>query len=534
MVFPLGRYVPSGGTNISESSSAICHPWSNGTADEQQCDTNGGYSQLENYLYVFVTATFLMSFLVGPLYTLGVAYLDENVSKKVSGGYVGILYASTAIGPAVGYVMTSQLLNQYIDWPEVTNLTPNDQQWLGNWWFGFFMLAIVAFSVAIPLFCFPRKLGGIQKRPEETEEETTLPASKDDKDGAEEDDDDDEPAKAFPCGAQDFWSTVKDLASNFSYVGLCLAGCSEAIVLSGVMTFGPKLGQTQLGLQASESALYLGLMMIPSGAVGNLFGGWLAKKCGADCKKLLRLVLIVNLVSMLGHSVFLLSCPTPGTTTYLATNSTSCATDCGCADSLYDPICDLSGIEYQSGCHAGCTGVNKTGTTTTYFNCSCIVEDWLFTNVTSSSGSEAIHGPCPGGCPTYVMPMFLTLFVLLSMLAAASMAPYTATILRLVPKPRRSFALGVQWTLFRLLGGIPGPVIFGHIIDQACALWQESDCGEVGACAVYDSGKLGLYLLVSSVSIRLVSMALYLLAYCLYKPVAEEEESVPAESETMI
>ncbi|XP_078585364.1 solute carrier organic anion transporter family member 4A1-like [Branchiostoma floridae x Branchiostoma japonicum] len=362
--FLAGRYVPSGGTNISESSSAICHPSSNGTADEQQCDTNGGYSQLENYLYVFVTATFLMSFLVGPLYTLGVAYLDENVSKKVSGGFVGILYASTAIGPAVGYVMTSQLLNQYIDWPEVTNLTPNDQQWLGNWWFGFFMLAIVAFSVAIPLFCFPRKLGGIQKRPEETEEETTVPASKDDKDGALEEDDDDEPAKAFPCGAQDFWSTVKDLGSNFSYVGLCLAGCSEAIVLSGVMTFGPKLGQTQLGLQASESALYLGLMMIPSGAVGNLFGGWLAKKCGADCKKLLRLVLIVNLVSMLGHSVFLLSCPTPGTTTYLATNSTSCATDCGCADSLYDPICDLSGIEYQSGCHAGCTGVNKTGTTT--------------------------------------------------------------------------------------------------------------------------------------------------------------------------
>ncbi|XP_078585371.1 solute carrier organic anion transporter family member 4A1-like [Branchiostoma floridae x Branchiostoma japonicum] len=132
------------------------------------------------------------------------------------------------------------------------------------------------------------------------------------------------------------------------------------------------------------------------------------------------------------------------------------------------------------------------------------------------------------------MPMFLTLFVLLSMLAAASMAPYTATILRLVPKARRSFALGVQWTLFRLLGGIPGPVIFGHIIDQACALWQESDCGEVGACAVYDSGKLGLYLLVSSVSIRLVSMALYLLAYCLYKPVAEEKENVPAESETMI
>eukprot|EP00058_Branchiostoma_floridae_P023253 XP_002608743.1 hypothetical protein BRAFLDRAFT_73964 [Branchiostoma floridae] len=286
---PQGRYVPSGGTNISESSNAICHPSSNGTADEQQCDTNGGYSQLENYLYVFVLATFLMSFLVGPLYTLGVAYLDENVSKKVSGGYVGILYASTAIGPAVGYVMSSQLLNQYVNWPEVTNLTPNDQQWLGNWWFGFFPLAIVAFLVAIPVFCFPRKLAGISKRPEETKEEANIPTSKDDKDGALEEDDDDEPTNPFSCGSQDFkdfWSTGKDLGSNFSYMSVCLAG----------------------------------LLLIPAGAVGNLFGGWLAKKAGADCKKLIKLILIVSAASLLGHCVFLLYCTTPGSTTYLATN----------------------------------------------------------------------------------------------------------------------------------------------------------------------------------------------------------------------
>ncbi|XP_078585832.1 solute carrier organic anion transporter family member 4A1-like [Branchiostoma floridae x Branchiostoma japonicum] len=533
--FLAGRYVPSGGTNISESSSAICHPSSNGTADEQQCDTNGGYSQLENYLYVFVLATFLMSFLVGPLYTLGVAYLDENVSKKVSGGYVGILYASTAIGPAVGYVMSSQLLNQYVNWPEVTNLTPNDQQWLGNWWFGFFPLSIVAFLVAIPVFCFPRKLAGISKRPEETKEEANIPTSKDDKDGAlEEDDDDDEPTNPFSCGAQDFkdfWSTVKDLGSNFSYMSVCLAGCTEAMVLSGALTFGPKLGETQLGLSPSDSSLYLGLLMIPAGAVGNLFGGWLAKKAGADCKKLIKLILIVSAASLLGHCVFLLYCTTPGSTTYLATNSTSCATRCGCADSLYDPICDVSGIEYQSGCHAGCTSINKTGSTTTYSNCSCIMK--LSANVTSVSGSEAIHGPCPGGCPGYVVPVFLTVFVLLSMMAAASMAPYTATIMRLVSKPRRSFALGVQWTLFRLLAWIPGPVLFGYIIDQACVLWQE-ECGVVGACVVYDSGKLGLYLLVSSVSIRLVSMALYLLAYCLYKPVAEEKAKATHGDQTMI
>ncbi|KAI8502318.1 hypothetical protein Bbelb_199060, partial [Branchiostoma belcheri] len=423
-----------------------------------------------NYLYVFIAAQLLMSFCPGPLYSVGVAYLDENVKKKVSGAYIvttkpptklsnelnlgpdkRILYAVASAGPGLGYVIISLMLNQYIDWPEVngynSGLTPYDQRWLGNWWFGYFILASVAFLVAIPLFCYPQKLHG----------------------------------------------------------------CPEAMVLVGIVTFAPKLGQTQLGLHPSESALYLGLMSLPAGAIGNLLGGWITKKAGADCKKLLKILLFISVLSLLGHCDFLLYCSTPGIATYLYSNSsTSCSRDCGCTDSLYDPICDKSGFEYQSGCHAGCTGINQTGPTKTYSNCSCIMGDWLFVNVTSGSGSEAVHGPCAGGCPGYIMPLFLTVFVLLALIST------------LVPESRRSFALGVQWTLARLLGMIPGPIVFGYIIDQACVLWQDS-CGEVGACVVYDSSKLGLYMLAASVGIRLVSMALYIAAYCLYKPMAEEK-----------
>ncbi|XP_066269003.1 solute carrier organic anion transporter family member 4A1-like isoform X1 [Branchiostoma lanceolatum] len=533
--FMAGRYVAAG-TNISESSSNLCTYWSNGTTDEE-CYTNEGYSHMQNYLYVFIAAQFVMSFLVGPLYTLGITYLDDNVKKKVSGAYVGILYASATVGPAVGYVMTSQLLNQYIDWPAVngdnSGLTPNDPRWLGNWWLGYFVLAVVPLLVAIPMFCFPRKLRGPRKHPEISEEETTVPSTNDVKKDALKEE---EPSPAFLCGAQDFWSTVKDLGSNYSFVCFCLAGCVESIVLAGAIAFGPKLGETQLGLTPSESVLYLGLMGLPAGAIGSLFGGWITKKAGGDCKKLLKIVLVITGLSLLGHCVFLVYCTTPGTATYLYSNSdsASCSKDCGCPDSLYDPICDNSGIEYQSGCHAGCTGLNQTGTTLTYFNCSCIMLDWL--NVTSGSGSEAVHGPCPGGCPGYIMPLFLALFVFLGGMTSATMPPYTATILRLVPESRRSFALGVQWTLFRLLGGLPGPVIFGYIIDQACVLWQDS-CGEVGACVVYDSSKLGLYLFVSSVGIRLLAMPLYISTYCLCKPVTEEKTKSPSDTdelETMI
>lgn len=39
--------------------------------------------------------------------------------------------------------------------------------------------------------------------------------------------------------------------------------------------------------------------------------------------------------------------------------------------------------------------------------------------------------------------------------------------------------------MVRLLGMIPGPVLFGALIDNTCIVWQKS-CFNEGACAFYD------------------------------------------------
>ncbi len=50
----------------------------------------------------------------------------------------------------------------------------------------------------------------------------------------------------------------------------------------------------------------------------------------------------------------------------------------------------------------------------------------------------------------------------------------------------RSFALGMQFVIFRLFGYIPAPIVFGNLIDSTCILWQ-STCGEKGGrCLIYD------------------------------------------------
>lgn len=44
----------------------------------------------------------------------------------------------------------------------------------------------------------------------------------------------------------------------------------------------------------------------------------------------------------------------------------------------------------------------------------------------------------------------------------------------------------------RSLSFIPGPVIFGTVIDSKCVLWSEDNCGKRGNCLDYDVDALSL------------------------------------------
>lgn len=63
---------------------------------------------------------------------------------------------------------------------------------------------------------------------------------------------------------------------------------------------------------------------------------------------------------------------------------------------------------------------------------------------------------------------------------------FTNLYSRSVSEEERSFALGMQFVIFRLFGYIPAPIVFGNLIDSTCILWQ-STCGEKGGrCLIYD------------------------------------------------
>jgi len=60
-----------------------------------------------------------------------------------------------------------------------------------------------------------------------------------------------------------------------------------------------------------------------------------------------------------------------------------------------------------------------------------------------------------------------------------------------VAEEQRSLALGVQSLMWRALGSIPGPLLYGVIFDTSCIYWQE-ECGRRGNCWVYNNDSISI------------------------------------------
>lgn len=114
------------------------------------------------------------------------------------------------------------------------------------------------------------------------------------------------------------------------------------------------------------------------------------------------------------------------------------------------------------------------------------------------------------------------------------MGPDTAVFhFRCVCDQQRSFALGIQWIVVRTLGGIPGPIAFGWVIDKACLLWQDQ-CGQQGSCFVYQNSAMSRYMLIAGLVYKVLGFLFFATACLLYKPPSGSpdgpETSLPSRS----
>lgn len=73
-----------------------------------------------------------------------------------------------------------------------------------------------------------------------------------------------------------------------------------------------------------------------------------------------------------------------------------------------------------------------------------------------------------------------------------------------------------------ITGSVPGPIVFGALIDQTCLIW-EYDCDGAGTCWMYDNKQFAYYTLILVVSGRLLSLFCYAGSYFTHKPIGDDE-----------
>lgn len=521
ILFASPQYI-AGTYRIIKKSENLCQQLSipdNSTVSSCTFDDEND-SNSEFYLAIFFIAQLVQGAGAAPFYTLGVTYLDENVSKKMSSVYLGIYYTTAVIGPALGYVIGGELLKIYTDFmvvdPASLGMTSESNVWIGAWWIGFVASAIICFIIAIPILAFPAELPGSKELAKEKISEAHEKTKKNNTqvgDGFTN-------IKGLP-------HALKQLLSNPAFFMLNLAGSSEGLLVAGFAAFLPKLIENQFSVSPSSAALLMGLVTVPAGGGGTFLGGYLVKRWNLSCSGILKFCIISTGICIIFTACFGLTCPNhdfagltvPYTSNFndpLMLNST-CNNACGCTTKKFNPICGVNGVTYYSPCHAGCQQEITINDIKVYKNCTCIND--ISKDIIDQSGDtvsyEAINTSCSTTC-SYLKIFVVLAFCNMLMTFMCTMPALSAT-LRVVKDEEKSFALGIQWIKVRILGTIPAPIIFGALIDDTCILWNDNYEGQ-GACLVYDNYYMSRYMLSLAFIGKCTSLVFFFFAWWCYIP----------------
>lgn len=495
---------------------------------------------------VFIVAQLLLGCGGSPLLTLGTTYVDDHVRPESSSMYIGCMYSMAAFGPVLGFLLGAYLLSFHMDSfsGTIISIGPGDHRWVGMWWGGFLLCGFLLILLAIPFFSFPKVLVREKEKIRLVEKAAVASGASTSK----------LPPKP-PTDIKDtgYGKDIKDipvsmwrLLKNPVYVVTCLGACMELMIVSGFVVFLPKYLETQFSLDKSQASMFTGSIAIPGACIGIFMGGCLLKRLELRPKGAVQFVLISNTICLSCYALlFFLGCDNikmAGTTIPYTNNSNlepfkvnltaACNFNCLCTETDMEPVCGNNGLTYFSPCHAGCAAFSFSSRSN-YTNCACVHEnsrDGVSATgaVLSGASAAALHGgvgareysevtvvpvATAGACylPCTTIFPFLVLLFFMTFVVAVTQMPLLMIVLGSVSEEERSFALGMQFVIFRLFGYIPAPILFGNLIDSTCLLWKQSCSGEKGGrCLLYDIEQFRYRYVGLCGGIKIVALGIFL------------------------
>ncbi|KAL3289435.1 hypothetical protein HHI36_022860 [Cryptolaemus montrouzieri] len=399
------------------------------------------------------------------VYTLGIPYIDDNVTSKESPLYFGITIGVRILGPALGFIVGSICSSIYADLSVDPKIDTTDARWVGAWWLGLVAISGLLMLTSLAMFAFPKRLSGSRQVRRILQRGNKHPS------------------------IRDFPKTVKRLLKNDILMYRTASSVLHILPVAGLYTFLPKYLESQFRLPTPSANMISGVGGILVMGIGIIISGIFILRVKPNARFVAGWIACTAFVYALGMAILMfIGCPLDDlaglvTKENVQTFDMSCSKAlCDCNLEKFAPICGEDGRTYLSPCQAGCRNfTEKDGRILNYSDCACITPANSFS--TTFFGNATV-GYCDTKCTNFTW--YIIVFSVFVFVHSTSEVGSILLILRCVESRDKAMALGLIQFAIGLFGNVPCPIIYGAVVDSACLVWKMA-CGEKGACGLYDS-----------------------------------------------
>uniref|UniRef100_A0A4X2LDJ7 Solute carrier organic anion transporter family member n=1 Tax=Vombatus ursinus TaxID=29139 RepID=A0A4X2LDJ7_VOMUR len=452
-------------------------------------------SALPMWIYVLM-GNMLRGIGESPITPLGITYIDNFANEGHSAFYIGILHSLAVIGLATGFLLASLCIKLYVDigYVDLSTITikPIDSRWVGAWWLGFLIVGILSIAAGIPFFFIPKSL---EKPTNKRKISASLDISSTKENRSRRTNCKNPVQTKESKNLTGFFLSLKCILSNWMYLIYLISSLFTFSSFIGYITYLSKYLEQHFDQSMSKLNLLLGIIAMPTVSISVFLGGFISRKLKLKTLGIAKLFFIshicaITLKAMLPsfncerRLVAGLTVTYDGYVTHPQNIPSSfCNSDCNCDPILWDPVCGDNGLTYMSPCLAGCKSSVGHGKDLVFHNCSCIEANHF-----QSRKASAHLGQCSrtDDCSRKFI-YFMTMQTLSSFFFGLGGSPKIMLAFKNVEPELKSLALGLHFLVLRAIGGILAPIYFGAAIDSSCLKWATNNCGDKGACRMYDS-----------------------------------------------